>query len=112
MARAASPASDDQIRAWDVIPDFFDARTEQAISFANDSCGGDIIQNAAYLNVAARSGTAWIATPRTVPHTCVAQVPQPAVSPVQVGNWFTPTVANQGDLSNAPIMAPPETRSH
>ena len=114
MARTASPASDDQVRAWNVIPDAFDDRTHQAV-YATDSCGGDIVQNAAYLNVAARSGTAWIATPRTVPHGCVAQVPPPAGS--IIATWGTsvlaPSVANQGDLMNAPIMAPPEaTRSH
>jgi hypothetical protein len=113
MARAASPASDDQVRAWSVIPDVFDERTNQAV-YATDSCGGDIIQNAAYLNLAARSGTAWIAAPRTVPHTCVAQVTPPAGS--IIATWGTsvlaPSVANQGDLSNAPIMAPVETRSH
>ena len=64
----ADQATDDQIRSWKIIPDWFDARVRVAL--VNDDqhvCTGSIVQNAAYVYLAARSGTAWIRTARDVP---------------------------------------------
>jgi hypothetical protein len=73
-ARAVSPASDAAIRSWIDIPDAFDPVKHVASAYS-DRCGGHLVSNVAYLNVVARSGSAWIATPRTVPATCLAYVP-------------------------------------
>jgi hypothetical protein len=65
--RDSTLASDAQIRSWDVIPDAFYARYREAVVFDDPLCSGNIAVNAAYINLAARSGTAWIRTPRDVP---------------------------------------------
>jgi hypothetical protein len=65
--RDFTPASDSQIRSWDVIPDTFYARYREAVVFDDPVCAGNLAVNAAYINLAARSGTAWIRTPRDVP---------------------------------------------
>jgi hypothetical protein len=79
-ARAVIPASDAAIRSWSDIPDAFDPVKHVASAYS-DRCGGHLVANVAYLNVVARSGSAWIATPRTVPANCLAYVPYGAVGP-------------------------------
>jgi hypothetical protein len=76
--RSRSLATDDQIRAWPVIPDSFDVKRNEIVAYdyipriwdnANRERSpyyvGSIIPDAAYINVASRSGDAWIRTPRT-----------------------------------------------
>jgi hypothetical protein len=59
--RSKAHVTDAVVRTWPVIPDFVDIRT--GVVYA-DCLGGSIAINAAYVNVAARAGTAWVATPR------------------------------------------------
>lgn len=75
--RASSAASDDEIRSWDVIPDRFDARYGAAVVYdpAIPRCSSPPIANAAYINLAARSATAWIQMPRPVIRAKVAVQP-------------------------------------
>lgn len=68
--REQSAASDTDVLAWDQIPDAFDVGSRRGVVFAGQSCSGEIFENAAYLNVAASSGRAWIAKPRAVPARC------------------------------------------
>lgn len=78
--RDASLTRDSEIRSWDKIPDWFYAQDRKAIVFDNPLCLGDIAVNAAYMNLVARSGTAWIRTPRVIPPPDKA--PRCPVSPV------------------------------
>jgi len=80
-ARATSPASDAAIRSWTDIPDAFDPSKHVASNYT-DRCGGNLLPNVAYLNVAARTGTAWISSPRVVPAACPGYVPYAASGPL------------------------------
>jgi hypothetical protein len=61
-----SRAPDAEVRTWTVIPDFYDvARGEAVVVDAPRSCADATVANAAYINLAARTGTAWIDTPRS-----------------------------------------------
>lgn len=74
--RSLSLATDEQVRSWRVIPDFFDNLTKRPESYGyvaaapGDSLKGRrpfvrdqiIVTSAAYVNVAARTGQAWIHT--------------------------------------------------
>jgi hypothetical protein len=64
--RDVTTASDQDIRRWPVIPDEYDAR--------RDCPSGTEAIDAAYINVAAHAGTAWVTAPR-------AAAPCPAVRP-------------------------------
>jgi hypothetical protein len=60
--RAVARGSDADVRAWPTIPDFVDGHTGD---YVVDGCGsGSAALNAAYINVAARTGVAWVLTPR------------------------------------------------
>ncbi|HTD35733.1 MAG TPA: hypothetical protein VK665_18940 [Candidatus Elarobacter sp.] len=61
--RADVPLSDDQIRRWSAIPDAIDMERRKLL-IANDCAIGDPAVTAAYINVAARRGTAWISVAR------------------------------------------------
>jgi hypothetical protein len=62
--RRASRATDIQVREWTIIPDYFDvARNELAVE-PQPACGVSAVANATYINVAARTGNAWITIPR------------------------------------------------
>lgn len=64
--RAESTASDAQIRAWSAIPDYVNPADGHVFVAADGVfCGDDGALNAAYINVAARAGAAWVETPRT-----------------------------------------------
>ncbi|MDB5042871.1 MAG: hypothetical protein JWN27_3597, partial [Candidatus Eremiobacteraeota bacterium] len=77
--RGRSLATDGDVERWRVIPDRFDEQRNEPIVYdtvlvpplnaeqtRNVFHGADRwIANAAYLNVAAREGRAWITTPRT-----------------------------------------------
>ncbi len=62
-----SRAADADVRTWDVIPDYYDvSRREAVVLVGPQGCGADAsVTNAAYINLAARTGTAWISTART-----------------------------------------------
>jgi hypothetical protein len=63
--RNATPATDAEVRSWDAIPDAYYAATHVAVIQDDPPpCYGFIVPNAAYINVAARTGTAWIRTER------------------------------------------------
>ena len=62
--RDAVPASDEQIRRWVVVPDFYDRQSGHAY-FDDFDCRGSVDVNAAYVNLAARLGQAWIRQART-----------------------------------------------
>jgi hypothetical protein len=77
--RRQSSATDDDVRSWTVIPDSFDRihgrivaldYVEVVVGNAETSrrsaLAGPWIENATYINVAARAGTTWIDTPRTI----------------------------------------------
>jgi predicted metal-binding protein len=61
--RADVPLSDDQIRRWSAIPDAIDMERRKLL-VANGCAVGDPAVTAAYVNVAARQGTAWISAAR------------------------------------------------
>ncbi|MEA2787533.1 MAG: hypothetical protein QOF71_3637 [Candidatus Eremiobacteraeota bacterium] len=62
--RGASRASDDQVRAWTIIPDYFDVARNELVFETQASCDVSAVANATYINVAARTGVAWITVPR------------------------------------------------
>jgi hypothetical protein len=84
-ARAVSHASDAAIRSWTDIPDVFDASKQTALSYP-DHCGASLVSNVAYLNVVARTGSAWITTPRATPTSCRGYVPY--APPGSLGTTF------------------------
>jgi hypothetical protein len=94
--RAVSPASDAVIRSWTAIPDAYDA-SKQLASDYSDRCGGNLVSNVAYLNVAARTGSAWISSPRAVPATCPAYVPFATAGPIGNGFVLFPRPASAPD---------------
>jgi hypothetical protein len=55
--------SDEDIRRWPVIPDEYDVRHREAIVRTDCSDGG-LGPDAAYINVAAHAGSAWVTAPR------------------------------------------------
>jgi hypothetical protein len=60
--RRSSHLSEDVVRSWPVIPDYFDAvRREAVISL---DCDFSLVPDATYIYLAARTGTAWITQPR------------------------------------------------
>jgi hypothetical protein len=61
--RSRSGASDDAIRGWKIIPDEFDVRRHAAV-FRTDCYPATWVTDAAYINIAAHAGTAWISEPR------------------------------------------------
>ncbi len=62
--RRASRASDDQVREWTIIPDYFDVARNELVVEPHPACGISPVANATYINVAARTGAAWITIPR------------------------------------------------
>jgi hypothetical protein len=60
--RSGVPATDETIRQWPIIPDEYDVLRHQVVIRLD--CNAGVAPNAAYINVAARQGSAWIATPR------------------------------------------------
>jgi hypothetical protein len=95
--RHQSAATDEQVRAWTVIPDEFDMARGGPIALAylpliannastprSSYLFGPWIEDAAYINVAARTGSAWIATPRTFTSSSYDVAPAiPTASPVR-----------------------------
>lgn len=86
--RARTGATDAQIRAWPVIPDYFAWANSELVAYdylpliANNAnrerepfVNSPIVQDAAYINVAARTGEAWILTPRTVTRKLYVSLP-------------------------------------
>lgn len=69
--RSLLPLSDDQIRRWTAIPDAVDL-TRRKLLIATDCGIGDPTPTAAYINVAAHDGSAWIAVARPSPEGCPA----------------------------------------
>jgi hypothetical protein len=65
--RALSMATDAQIRTWDVIPDGYNWVTRVAYVSTVPCRNWGVDTVADYINVAARTGGAWIHTPRTEP---------------------------------------------
>ncbi len=63
--RSRVPQSDEQILTWDLVPDIYDNRLH-AVTYVDGSCGANPYMNAAYIYVAARSGIAWLRTPRAI----------------------------------------------
>jgi hypothetical protein len=66
--RSRNSWPDELVRQWPIIPDEFDARRREAI-IRLDCPSGTWVADATYINVAARSGAAWITVPRD-PTTC------------------------------------------
>ncbi len=104
--RNASDVSDADIRSWTIIPDFYDVRRHEIVASDSPSCSGDVSFNGAYIYLAAHTGTAWITTPREVPHA-------PAHCPA--GTWstafsFAPNPP-PGNLQTRPAPAPDEVLS-
>lgn len=65
--RERSAASNEAVRTWTVIPDYYDAQHQEPVVLDSSSpCTASGADNAAYINVAARSGTAWITAQRPV----------------------------------------------
>lgn len=77
--RGQTAATDEQIRSWTSIPDYFDSVLKRPVDVQyltidpNNAANpretmliGPWIADAAYMNLAARSGEAWITTPRSV----------------------------------------------
>ena len=62
--RRSSRATDGQVRDWTLIPDYFDVARNELVVDSQPSCGISAVANATYINVAARTGAAWITTPR------------------------------------------------
>jgi hypothetical protein len=69
--RALLPLSDDQVRRWTAIPDAVDLKRRKLL-IATECAIGDPTLAAAYVNVAARDGSAWIAVARPSPEGCPA----------------------------------------
>jgi hypothetical protein len=67
--RAFLPLSDEQIRRWTIIPDAVDL-TRRKLLIATECGIGDPALTAAYINVAAREGSAWIAVTRPSQASC------------------------------------------
>jgi hypothetical protein len=67
--RKMLPLSDDQVRSWSAIPDAVDL-TRRKLLIANHCGIGDPTLAAAYINVAARDGSAWIAVARPSSEGC------------------------------------------
>jgi hypothetical protein len=61
--RARTAATDDTIRGWVTIPDEFDAFKRVGV-IRTDCYAGTWVTDAAYINVAAHAGKAWISEPR------------------------------------------------
>ena len=106
--RSRSLATDEQVRAWTFIPDYVlpNTRTPATVPYVKASASIEVssrrpfadglsAENAAYVNVAARTGTAWITTPRVVE------------------NITTLGTGNPGDLphGNAPAAAQSNAQS-
>jgi hypothetical protein len=68
--RSDLPATDDTIRHWPIIPDEYDVLRHEVV--IRTDCEGGVGANAAYINVAARQGSAWVTTPREA-EPCTAQ---------------------------------------
>lgn len=66
--RSDLPASDEIIRRWPIIPDEYDVRRHEVV--IRIDCGSGVGANAAYINVAAHQGSAWVTTPRE-PEPCM-----------------------------------------
>ncbi|HEX3465622.1 MAG TPA: hypothetical protein VHS78_16350 [Candidatus Elarobacter sp.] len=67
--RAYVPLSDEQIRRWSAIPDAIDMERHKLL--ISNACGlGDPVVTAAYVNVAAHEGTAWITAARAALTDC------------------------------------------
>jgi hypothetical protein len=67
--RAYVRANDETIRRWPIIPDEYDARSQEVV--IRTDCAHSWGANAAYINVAAHQGSAWITTPReALPQAC------------------------------------------
>lgn len=89
-------ASDAQIRTWVVIPDTYDPRSRIAY-FDDFDCAGDVGLDAAYINLAARSGTAWIREQRTARQATGCAAALPSASAFQ-------------SIGRTPFTSPPITR--
>jgi hypothetical protein len=72
--RSQSFASDADVRSWSVIPDYYDAQQRQIVLDDPSACARGYADNAAYINVAARAGTAWITEQRPAPATLTPMV--------------------------------------
>ena len=97
--RDQSAATDSEIRGWDQLPDAFDLLHRQEIVYSGDACAGDIYENAAYLNLAAQSGKAWIVTPRVIPSGCIGG-PAASIARVPVPPYAVPQPAAPDQLPN------------
>ncbi len=60
--RRVARLSEETVRAWPVIPDYFDSR--QRVAVISLDCDFSLAVDATYIYFAARSGTAWITQPR------------------------------------------------
>jgi hypothetical protein len=65
--RLQSFASDAEVRSWTVIPDYYDVRRGEIVLDDPSGCARGYADNAAYINVAARTGAAWITEQRPAP---------------------------------------------
>lgn len=62
--RSQSFASDAEVRSWTVIADYYDVRRGEVVVDDRSACALGYADNAAYINVAARTGIAWITEQR------------------------------------------------